>query len=390
MRNDSATCHVGEEELVQFLDRELPRRRYGQARNHVRTCWTCNARMAELRSITEQIVRLEQKLAQIDSDPGDWPDLRPRMREAGLELERTAARAHGSLVTRLAAGCAIAATLAFAYALLWHGNGSQARPAAPDLRPSRVAPPAPSSTTSALRLPHGVPRVTIPIGLELRVVDALHVAGADLGEPVYIASSKGAVEVRAVGLSGEREQEIRAALDGLPVRLQFDQPSAASTPPARQLTITTRRPAFAAALEHAAGGPAAFEEVSNALLDDSAGLMAAAHAWENLKLRFPMERTLNAAESAVLSRIEGDYVEGVRRHFESIQARLTPLLAALGVPPQAGTRPGSADLYQSSRMLERALNGVFAGDGSGASFEAMLADLSSAAQQVRRALEAVR
>src|SRR5215472_11437810 len=143
MRNDSATCHLGEEELVQLLDRELPRRRYAQARNHARTCWTCNARIAELRSITEQIVRLEEKLAQIDLGPGDWPDLRPRMREARLKLERTAAASHGSLWGRLAVGCAIAASLAFAYSFLSHRNVASPPAPGPELRPSRVAPPAP-------------------------------------------------------------------------------------------------------------------------------------------------------------------------------------------------------------------------------------------------------
>src|SRR5947209_350444 len=131
MRNDPATCHLGEEELVQFLDRELPRRRYAQARNHAGTCWTCNARIAELRSVTEQIVRLEEKLAQMEPDLGGWPDLRPRMREARLDLEQTLARSNRFVWGRLAIGCAIAASLAFSYALLHR---------APVSKPSAEAP----------------------------------------------------------------------------------------------------------------------------------------------------------------------------------------------------------------------------------------------------------
>jgi hypothetical protein len=390
MRNDSLTRHVGEEELVQLLDHELPRRRYAQARNHVRTCWTCNARMAELRSITGQIVRLEEKLAYIESDGGEWPDLRPRMREARLELERTAARSPGSFRGRLAVGCAVAASLAFAYGLLSHRHAAPALTPGPESKPSRVAPPAPLSAGNAPPPPHTLPRNAITIGLELRVLDALHQVHADLGEPVHIVSSNGAVNLKAVGLSSEREQEIRAALAGLPVLVQFDQPSSASTPAARRLTFTSRRSAFAPILEQAAGGTAALEEVSNSLLDDSAELMAAAHAWKNLKLRFPAERPLNSAESAALARIEGDYVDGIRQHFESIQGRLVPLLAVLRAPVDPGARPGGADLYESGRRLERALNAVFAGDGSAVPLDAMLADLSAAAAQMRRALEAVR
>ncbi len=389
MRNDSATCHLGEEELVQLLDRELPRRRYAQARNHVRTCWTCHARIAELRSVTEQIVRLEEKLSQVYPEPGEWPDLRPRMREARLELERAAAGSQGSTWGRLAVGCAIAASLALAYSFLSHPHMAPPPAAGPEVRPARVGPPAPLSAAKAPLPPHDADRGAIAIGLELRVLDALHQVRADLGEPVQVVRSNGAVGVRAVGLTAEREQEIRAALAGL-VPLQFEQPPATPTPPARQFTITTRRPAFAATLEQAAGGPAALEELSNALLDDSAGLMAAAHAWQNLKLRFPAERALSSAESGVLTRMEGDYVDLVRRHFQNIQARLTPLLAALDVSAQPGGRTGSTDFYQSGRRLERALNAVFAGDGSPASLEPMLAELSAAAEQMRRALEPVR
>jgi hypothetical protein len=155
MRNDLATRHLDEEELVQYLDRELPRRRYAGARQHVRTCWTCHARVAELQSITAEIVRLDGKLADFDAgEAGVWPDLGPRLRDAGHSLEALAPRGWAATPfwARLALAAAALATLGLGYTLI----GRRSQPFAPAVSPA-VAPPStplPSAGASAAAARH--------------------------------------------------------------------------------------------------------------------------------------------------------------------------------------------------------------------------------------------
>ena len=390
MRNDR---HLEDKELVQFLDRELPRRGYAGAREHVRTCWTCHARFSELQSITEEIVRLDQKLALLDGS--EWPDFGVRLRESRRAMGSGAPHGWAAMPfwARLALASATLASLAVAYSLVerWNRPATPAPPPpAPRTAPVRPGSPVPSERAAAAV--RAVPRIPASLGTELSVIRVLHHLGADTGEPVQVtALSGGAVQVTCKGLPQERETELRAALSGLPgVAVRFEQPSMAGVEAAdgaTPMTFGVRRPAFAGVLEAAAGGASNLETLTNGLLDESEEMMAAAHALNLLAQRFPANRRqgMNTAEAAVLAEIERDHTAALGTHFRRIEAMLAPfhLEKESSLPSADGT-----GLFDSARGVQRALNAIFGGSEPEGPLPAMLAELASANRQMERTMEA--
>jgi Putative zinc-finger len=232
-----------------------------------------------------------------------------------------------------------------------------AKPAAP----GRSAP----TPTPAAKAPE--------LGLEdeLRVIAALHAAGADLGEPIELRPEDGRMQVIATGMDARRQEQLRNALSTVPnVDLRFVQPNARplATPAEGPAETSSRQPApLLAELEARLGGRASVEQFIDSALQSSDAVMARAHALRNLAARFPPSAALSSS-----SRAQVDYI--ARDHFEALRARQSELRSILAaaipslVPPSGDTSPArrlswyaAVDaLFPAARRVDETLNALLA------------------------------
>jgi hypothetical protein len=88
------TDHLTREQLLNYLDGELPRRSLRTARNHIQSCWACRTEVERLQNDIGLIHDAQKRLlsALIPPPPQLWPRLEPRLRGAerprGLHLPR--------------------------------------------------------------------------------------------------------------------------------------------------------------------------------------------------------------------------------------------------------------------------------------------------------------
>src|SRR5438270_857210 len=121
------------------------------------------------------------------------------------------------------------------------------------------------------------PAARPPAGIssELRVVEALHKLGADLGDPLEISREGRQVLVSGTGIPSKRQEELHAVLDPLPdVVVRFaDSAFPASAPPVQSEPAPARDAAgpehteLPARIEECLGGGPQFERFSGQLLD---------------------------------------------------------------------------------------------------------------------------
>ena len=243
---------------------------------------------------------------------------------------------------------------------------SPVRPAVPS-RPAAVTPGESASITD-----------------ELQVLSALHGIGADLGDPVEVKFSNGQVEVSGVGVSAERQRQIRGALESLPhVEVAFSDPGAAPVP--TQATAPEAAPVFSAEgpatdklqtrLEQQLGGRAELEKFSSRVLDWDEAAMARAYALRSLAQRFPanQEAGMSAEDRRVLRQMAREHVDALLVHIRGMEGVLTPVLTALGAVQAEQPRPAAFESWQpaseqvlaSSRRVEVQLSlllGVASGE----------------------------
>lgn len=214
---------------------------------------------------------------------------------------------------------------------------SPVRPAVPS-RPAAIAPEGSASISD-----------------ELRVVAALHGIGADLGDPVEIRFSSGHVEVSGVGVSPERQRQIRSLLDSMPhVEVAFSNPGAAPEPPQaaapEPAPVFSPAPKLQAGLERQLGGRAELEKFTSRVLDWNEAAMARAYALRALAERFPAdsEAAMIADDRRVLRQMAREHVDALEVHVRGMESVLSPVLTALGgaVPPPAA--PAALDAWQSA------------------------------------------
>lgn len=251
-------------------------------------------------------------------------------------------------------------------------GGAPVRPAVPS-RPAAIAPGGSASLSD-----------------ELQVIAALHGIGADLGDPVEVRISSGLVEVSGVGVSSERQRQIRSALESVPrVEVTFSDPGAAPAPV--QATAPEPAPVFSPApqfqtrLEQQLGGRAELERFSSRVLDWNEAAMAHAYALRSLAQRFPAESQagMSAADLALLRRLAQEHVEALNTNFRGIEGVLSPVLNALGAgtskpsQPSASTawQPAAEQVFRSARRVEVQLSvllGVTTGEKASADTPANL------------------
>jgi hypothetical protein len=219
---------------------------------------------------------------------------------------------------------------------------------------------------------------------EIAVVAALHRMGADLGEPVRVATpERTGITVFLGDFGADRELEIRTALAAIPgVALRMEQP-----PPVRSgsatVSLTPRPGPLDIRLEAALGGPAALQATANSVVDEDERLMATAHALHNLDARFPpaREAALTAGGQAVLKEIRADLEESYRGHARKLLALIAPVRHALAA---TGDAAGSGK-FESAKRMDRVVLTLFGGASSGSTPGQLAAELEGAAAQLDRA-----
>ena len=260
-----------------------------------------------------------------------------------------------------------------------------------------VFPPSPSKRD----LRAGLPRSATTPGDELQVMAALHRLGADLGDPIEVTGSGDHILVTGVGITPERQQEIRDELKAMPrVTLLFPSPSAEpfgrDGTGASSISVRTGGGPWQAELEKQLGGRAAFEQFSDQVLQLTDAFMSRAYALRRLAERFPSDREaqMTPPQRQLLSDLCREHAEALLQNVIDVQGRLGPVLA-MGVPAGAtqeaavsGTwQDGAAQLAGAARHFETSLVSVLGGAANETRSPETMAELVESLAQLRNQAE---
>jgi hypothetical protein len=240
---------------------------------------------------------------------------------------------------------------------------------------------------------------TASISEELRVVAALHEIGADLGDPVEVRLTDGLVVVSGVGVTPERQREIRRALEEIPnVAVQFSDPSSGVVSGSDAVVDSDapgRAPAAQARLEQQFGGRAEFERFSGQYLDRVEGAMARVYAIRSLAQRFPESTAMPEADAARLRELARQHLTVLAGQIDDLHRTLAPVLVSLGGRTAQGRpanarawQPAAEDLFRSSRRLELLLSTLLGATREGASAN-LPTDVLAAFADVKVELDAI-
>jgi hypothetical protein len=204
---------------------------------------------------------------------------------------------------------------------------------------------------------------------ELQVFAVLHDLGADLGDPVEVKRSGNHVEVSGIGLSANRQRQLRAALQALPnVVVHFADPAVVIG--AMEPAATTESAAspdnlhFQARIEKLVGGRAQFDTFSGRLLDLNETAMSRAYALRRLAQQFPAGTTLTAADRHLLARLGREHAEALNQAAAEMETVLNPVLTSLGGSPSAvqmkmsdlgAWQPATESLFRAAQRVETLL-----------------------------------
>jgi hypothetical protein len=407
--------HPDNRRLLLLEDGELPRRAQRSVRRHLALCPQCRRELDRLHDATAEFERYrdEEILPGLPEPRLPWPDLRVAMatfdtahsRKAPWKLNLLPAARLG----RWAAGAALLAGAALAVATVARLEMAHApvlplkpRPApVRPLLPPPVPPPVPAPV-SAAESPRPVAR---PVGdapppepeyssadTEVRVFAALNRIGADVDDPIEVASgARAQVDVAGLSVPQERQAEIREALAGIPgVVVRFSSHDASGPAPAGPADSRSARPPrgpFDDTLERHLGGRAALDGFANRLLDESDALMTRAQAIHTLLERFPVSRRaeLHLPERSLLDGMLGSHRVTYRRHARNVIRLVGQLSDALGTPRAAGARRLDADALAAARRMDRVLDAVFGGATTSLTSAELLAELAAAAAELEAA-----
>jgi hypothetical protein len=77
MKGSSLTLHPEEEQLLRYLDGELPALASGEVRSHLEACWQCRAALEELQNVVSQCVHYRKTVLQrhLPAPPAPWVDI---------------------------------------------------------------------------------------------------------------------------------------------------------------------------------------------------------------------------------------------------------------------------------------------------------------------------
>lgn len=269
--------------------------------------------------------------------------------------------------------------------------------------PDVPVPDAPASTvtdeTAQLSQPVPDARFTRPAtpGEELQVMAALHRLGADLGDPIAVTGSGGHIVVTGIGITPERQQEIRDELKAVPrVTLLFPEPSAEAlghdVSGSSSISVRPGAGPWLAEMEKQLGGRAAFEQFSDRVLQLADAFMSRAYALRRLAERFPPEREaqMTPQQRELLASLCREHAEALLQNVMDVQGRLQPVLPAGGPAAVAQQTAGSAawqdraeQLASAARHFETSLVSVLGGTAGETRPPDLMAELAQSLAQLR-------
>jgi len=226
---------------------------------------------------------------------------------------------------------------------------------------------------------------------ELLVFSALHQIGADLGEPVDVASDGGRLIVTGTSLTAARKQQLQSSLAAIPgVEVHFEDPAGsqrAGSSPGDRIAQATAPPQLR--LQTLLAGRESVEDFINHVLDSSDAVMARAHALRTLSRAFSpaVENGLAAADRDILSSLRNGHAAALATRLDELRSTLKPILGAQS--PPAKILPAINDTWQTAAEqslfaaaddLDQMLNRILAGSKS----DAQDADFMRVAEAVGR------
>ena len=269
--------------------------------------------------------------------------------------------------------------------------------AAAQTEPSAATTPVPANHSGAVP---NVPAASVPpeapatAADELRVLAALHDAGADLGEPIEVSRASGKILVTGTGLSEERRQQLHDLLASQTnVVVRFTEPAPAGnvqrgSPVSSSPGADIRQ--LQARIADQIGGRANFDQLAAQVLDVSEPMMSRAYALRRLAAEFPVETEsqLSAADRQLLGRIREEHARALLQRAAEVERLLKPALASVARAPLAsGAAPSGVwqkdteELFQSARRVDKLVAVMFGaapGESAGDQLPAQL--LTSLAQ----------
>jgi Putative zinc-finger len=237
---------------------------------------------------------------------------------------------------------------------------------------------------------------------ELRVFAALNTIGVDAGEPVTVEmdTAQHQVVVKGVGISAQRQREIRQALNRIPnasLRFETNQPApfGKASPDSGAGSIGTPEP-LRRELELKAGGAQNFQQIADRALDASSSLLAQAHALEVLAQQFPpaLEMEFGAKDQLTLKSLRRVHARAIDQAISQVHSAMKPLLNQSAAKsdgaretqnaPQSSWQSGAAQLFEQSKLLDKELNRLLASDGAQQAGEDILNGLPDAIQSLEK------
>jgi hypothetical protein len=221
-----------------------------------------------------------------------------------------------------------------------------------------------STTTAVPPVPKIPPRAAPQIGVsdELHVLAALHRISADLGEPIEVTRSANQLLVTATGLPGDRQKQIRAAVQSIPgVEVQFPEPD--STLPSKE----EKREIAAAAPSELAD--LLGEASANRALDSSEAILSRAHALRALAQRFPAngEAQFGPADRTLLAGMVQDHSKALEASLADLEAMLSvalPPSSPASAAPLANWQSRALRVFERAQKLDQLLSTALSGSGS--------------------------
>jgi hypothetical protein len=385
--------HPNGEQLLRYADGELAAREIPAVRAHLEACWQCRMELAEFHKTINECVRYRKNVLQthLPSPPAPWGDIQRKFTEADASLGRPSiftqwrAAVSGLILgprkwaaaSLLLGVIVVAATLRFRsdQPLLQPGPSptEQRLNAASSEIPKQAIPAAPAlsaptgpNTPSEGALPATMPAATAAD--ELRVFVALHLVGADLGEPVQVTRSEGRIHVSGLGIEPGRQSRILAALSAIPnLDIRFTEAASgaqqiADFAPAGTVSSAASKSGFQEQILRQLGTRAAFEHFSNQVFERSENVMARAHAIRRLAQRFPVEVEygMSSGERQMLLDLRRQHLGMLDRESDELRRAAQSAVPAATIPEPPQSRPASwqsaaEELFLSSRQVERSL-----------------------------------
>jgi hypothetical protein len=89
MKGSSLTLHPQEEQLLRYLDGELPVQASGEVRSHLEACWQCRAALEGLQNVVSECVHYRKNVLQrhLPAPPAPWVDIYREFDEIDASLE---------------------------------------------------------------------------------------------------------------------------------------------------------------------------------------------------------------------------------------------------------------------------------------------------------------